>query len=143
MTHQLNRRNVLAAGAAAAGAATVAACSGNQGGGQNSAETPTVAPDTELAALGDIPVGQSITAKTPDGQDIIVSRPTQGSAKAFSATCTHQGCKVAPQGGELHCPCHGSTFDPKTGEARNGPAEAPLPAVPVRVSNGKITSGWQ
>jgi Rieske Fe-S protein len=89
-------------------------------------------------ALSDIPVGQAKSAKTPDGKDIVVARPTDTTAAAFSATCTHMGCTVQPTGADLKCPCHGSMFDALTGAVKKGPAAKPLPAVAVKVDKGQV-----
>ncbi|WP_216216378.1 Rieske (2Fe-2S) protein [Amycolatopsis aidingensis] len=155
MTAELHtRRTALTVGAATAGAVagTVAltAC-GSTGSGADQpqeqvgtgAETGTEPGSTPgggsqpLAALEDIGVGEA-KAVTMNGEDVIVSRPTGTTAAAFSAVCTHQGCQVQPDGAELRCPCHGSVFDARTGEVRNGPASEPLPKVNVRVQNGQI-----
>jgi Rieske Fe-S protein len=138
--HNPTRRHVLAAGTAAAGALAATACgSGTANIAPPPAAQPTPnAPNTPLAKLTDIPIGQAVKAKTPDGQDVIVARPTDNTAAAFSATCTHMGCKVNPQGTELHCPCHGSVFDATSGEVRHGPANKPLPPVKVTVANGQV-----
>jgi rieske iron-sulfur protein len=68
---------------------------------------------------------------------------------AFSAICPHAACLVsgwAAQACHLHCPCHGSEYDPMRGGAVvAGPARLPLPALPVRVTNGVVTvgaAGW-
>jgi rieske iron-sulfur protein len=62
---------------------------------------------------------------------------------AFSAICPHAACLVSgwvAQAGRLHCPCHGSEYDPMRGGAVvAGPAPLPLPALPVRVDNGVVT----
>ena len=94
-----------------------------------------------VRALTDIPVGQAMAAKTPDGTEIIVARTGDNAAAAFSAICTHQGCAVAPQGADLKCPCHGSVFDALTGAVKNGPAKKPLPSVNVKVQNGQVVTG--
>ncbi|GAB3477229.1 ubiquinol-cytochrome c reductase iron-sulfur subunit [Amycolatopsis cihanbeyliensis] len=154
MTAELHtRRTALTVGAATAGAVagTVAltAC-GSSDSGSNTPQDQTGtgtgtgtgagdAPsgDQPLAALEDIGVGEA-KAVTMNGEDVIVSRPDDTTAAAFSAVCTHQGCKVQPDGAELRCPCHGSVFDAGTGEVRNGPASEPLPKVNVRVQDGQI-----
>src|SRR5207248_9080402 len=92
--------------------------------------------------------GQAITkASIPVGggkifpdQKVVVTQPTAGDYKAFSAVCTHQGCIVATvQGGAISCACHGSRFDIATGDVLNGPATQPLPARTLTVSSNGIT----
>jgi Rieske Fe-S protein len=138
-----SRRTVLTTGAAIAGAAVgavaLSACSSSDskaGTGQ-----APIAAGTPLVALADVPVGQAKAAKAPDGSDVIVARPSESACAAFSAICTHQGCTVAPQGADLVCPCHGSVFNALTGEVKQGPANKPLPSVPVKVENGKVVTG--
>jgi Rieske Fe-S protein len=134
------RRNILAAGAATAGAVTVAACGSSQDSGSGQSGQPQAISSAPLAALADIPVGQAMPSKTPDGQDVIIARPAENTAAAFSAKCTHLGCKVVPQGSELHCPCHQSVFDAMTGAVRKGPAKEPLAPLPVQVMNGQVVT---
>ncbi len=65
---------------------------------------------------------------------MVVTQPTAGDFKAFSAVCTHQACTVGEVAdGVITCPCHGSQFDITTGEPRKGPATKPLPAKSVTV----------
>ena len=62
-----------------------------------------------------------------------------GDFVAYSAICTHQQCEVAYNNGQLACPCHGSVFDPASGaEVVNGPAQLPLPEIPVEVRGGEV-----
>lgn len=146
MTPEHTRRGALAVGALAA--VTLTACddsngTGDDNGGGYGAPKPQQPkrrrPDTPpLADLDDIPVGEAIKTQDADGQQLIVARPADREVAAFSATCTHLGCTVEPAGPELRCPCHGSTFDTLTGEVRNGPAERPLPARPVRLREDRI-----
>jgi Rieske Fe-S protein len=144
MTAELHtRRNILTTGAAVAGVAVgtvaLAACGSDSGSG--AAPAGPVAAGATLATLADIPVGESMTTKTADGQEIVVSRPTETTAAAFSAICTHQGCTVKAAGAVLNCPCHGSEFDALTGAVKKGPATSPLPAVNVKVADGKVVTG--
>ncbi|MEO6501116.1 MAG: Rieske (2Fe-2S) protein [Jatrophihabitantaceae bacterium] len=93
-----------------------------------------------LAKLSDIKVGEAISAKGPDGADIIITRPTETTVAAYSAICTHEGCTVSPAGKELDCPCHGSVFDLK-GAVMNGPARRPLDTVKVALSGDDVVAG--
>ncbi len=117
--------------AAAAPATSAASASGGSGGGSA----------TPLAQLSDIPVGEAIAAKD-NGKPIILTQPTAGVVKGFSAICTHMGCTVAPSsdGKELDCPCHGSKYNATTGAVIQGPAPKPLPAVAVKVVNGAVVA---
>jgi cytochrome b6-f complex iron-sulfur subunit len=133
------RRAVLI-GAGVLGAAALAGC-GSKSSGAAAGTTTTAgaaAPADALAEVSDIPVGGSIAAKDAANKPIILSQPTAGVVKGFSAICTHMGCTVAPNGKELDCPCHGSRFDAFTGAVLNGPATKALPAVPVTVSGGAV-----
>ena len=61
---------------------------------------------------------------------------------AYSAICTHLGCTVLPrlsEQGYIVCPCHGSVFDPAAAaRVVSGPANRPLPALPIEVSSGGV-----
>ncbi|QEO15792.1 Rieske (2Fe-2S) protein [Agromyces intestinalis] len=116
--------------------------SGGDGTGGGGAEAPgtDVAAGSEVAALADVPVGESISV-TIDGADALLAQPSAGVVAAFSAICTHQQCKVAPAGAELHCPCHGSRFDAATGEVLNGPALQPLTPIAVHLDGDRIVTG--
>ena len=135
MDSTVSRRAVLAVGVAGAGAAALAACSSNKKGSATKTSQPA---DKSVAKLADIPVGQAVSAKLPDGRPAIVARPTDSSVACFSAICTHMGCTVNPDGKELKCPCHGSVYDATTGAVKSGPAPKPLPKIAVHVANGDV-----
>jgi cytochrome b6-f complex iron-sulfur subunit len=142
MDSTVTRRAVLAAGTAGAGALALgglAACS--SGSGSPSAAKSAQQASTELAKLADIPIGQAVAAKLPDGSPAIVCQPAAGTASCFSAICTHLGCTVIPAGKELHCPCHGSVYEAATGAVISGPAPRPLPRIAVHVASGSVVSG--
>ena len=72
-------------------------------------------------------------------KDVVVTQPTAGDFKAFSATCTHQGCKVkSVTDGQIVCPCHGSRFAVADGAVVGGPAKRPLPAKTISVDGDSI-----
>jgi cytochrome b6-f complex iron-sulfur subunit len=73
------------------------------------------------------------------GSPAVLVHLDSGNFVAYSAVCTHQGCTVAYQNGQLACPCHGSVFDPANGaEVVAGPAPRPLPEIPVEVQGGEV-----
>ncbi|MCA1713266.1 MAG: Rieske (2Fe-2S) protein [Actinobacteria bacterium] len=133
-----DRRTVLRA-ACAGCAGLLAGCASSDAPAPALAESParggsSPAPLPPLVALGDLPVGSSVAAR---GR-VIVTRTSETEAVAFSAICTHQGCTVEPDSTSLGCPCHGSTYDPKTGAVLTGPARRPLDEVGVVVRNGGV-----
>lgn len=68
-----------------------------------------------------------------------VVRGTGEDVHAFAGYCTHHQCALEPEGPELSCPCHGSRFETAAGEVLRGPAEVPLPDVPVAVTGGRVS----
>jgi nitrite reductase/ring-hydroxylating ferredoxin subunit len=88
-------------------------------------------------AAADVPVGGGTILKD---EKVVVTQPTKGEFKAFTAICTHQGCTVGSvTGGEIVCPCHDSHFSITDGSALSGPASAPLAAKKVSVTGGRIS----
>jgi Rieske Fe-S protein len=73
------------------------------------------------------------------GQPAVLVHLQSGDFVAYSAVCTHQQCTVAYKNGQLVCPCHGSIFDAENGaEVVNGPAQRPLPEIPVKVQGREV-----
>ena len=95
---------------------------------------------TAKGAIGkatEVPVGGG---KIFSGDKVVVTQPTQGQYKAFSAICTHQGCPVSQiTGTDIECTCHGSKFSIKDGSVVQGPADKPLPELKVTVQGGEIS----
>ncbi len=56
---------------------------------------------------------------------------------AFSARCTHLGCKVRFQESEFRCPCHQGVFDIE-GKPKSGPVKEPLQRFAARVEKGQV-----
>ena len=91
---------------------------------------------TLLGAASDVPVGGGMVYTAAK---VVVTQPSKGEYKAFSAVCTHVGClcnQVAA--GTINCPCHGSKFKITDGSVVAGPAPAPLPAKTVTVTGGQV-----
>jgi Rieske Fe-S protein len=89
-----------------------------------------------LTSTSEIPVGGG---KIFDAQVVVVTQPTSGEYKAFSAVCTHMGCIVSKiSDGKIECPCHGSEYSVATGDVLRGPAPRPLAAKQIKVTGDSI-----
>ncbi|MFI6980576.1 Rieske (2Fe-2S) protein [Embleya sp. NPDC050154] len=130
-------RRILVCGAlVAAAGATLVACGGDDDGGDDDTKNTAPAGDKTLGAAADVPVGGG---KIYDDAKVVVTQPTAGDFKAFTAVCTHQQCLVANvAAGKINCTCHGSSFDASTGAVLGGPAPRPLAVKPIAVNNGQI-----
>lgn len=154
-----SRRAVVAAAGAAGLTAALAACGSDSDGGGGSAQSQadSSAPaksgsgggggkGAEGGADGAV-LGK--TSQVPEGggmvfpeQKVVVTQPAKGDFKAFSATCTHQGCQVKEvTGGTINCPCHGSKFAIADGSVKHGPATQPLPGAKITVAGDSIKLG--
>jgi Rieske Fe-S protein len=137
---ELSRRVVLrgAAGsavlfpllAACGGEASNASDTGSGGGATKGASGDV------LTGTADVPVGGG---EILDAQKVVVTQPSKGEFKAFSAVCTHQQCLVAQiTDGKIVCPCHGSQFSVEDGSVVGGPAPSPLPKVAIDVKGDRV-----
>jgi Rieske Fe-S protein len=134
-TGDASRRAVIG-GLVGAGVAVplLVACGSDGGSAEASGGTTSSGP---IGKTSEVPVG---SGKIFTSEKVVVTQPTKGDFKAFSAVCTHQGCVVAEIVGEdIDCKCHGSQFSIKDGSVVNGPATKPLPALKATVSGQDIT----
>jgi Rieske Fe-S protein len=140
-------RRTLLVSAGAAGLAT--ALSGCAAYGLDSAPTDAAnnagqsGPDqtapngATLASTSDIPVGGG---KVLADQKIVVTQPTAGTFRCFTAVCTHAGCIVGDVSeGTINCPCHGSRFKVADGTVADGPAKKALAAIAIKVTGDAIS----
>jgi Rieske Fe-S protein len=118
-------------GTTAAGTTPAAPAAPAGGGGASSAAVASA-----LTPTSQVPVGGG---KIFPGPKVVVTQPTAGDFKAFSAVCTHAGCIVNQiSNGTIDCPCHGSQYSITTGDVLAGPAPKPLPAMQIKVSGDSI-----
>jgi Rieske Fe-S protein len=108
---------------------------GSSGGGSKVTQTQG---GQAIARTSEVAPGSAVEFKD-SGQPAVLVHLQSGDFVAYSAVCTHQRCKVAYRNNQLACPCHGSVFNPASGaEVVNGPAQRPLPEIPVEVRGGEV-----
>ncbi|WP_183098156.1 Rieske (2Fe-2S) protein [Nocardioides pelophilus] len=118
-----------------------------------SSSTPSSAPRTsgaaepESSAASSAPAGEGIaTSEVPVGgglvlsdEQVVITQPTAGDFRAFTAVCTHAGCLVARVSTEIECDCHSSRFSIEDGSVVGGPAPSPLAEADFEVTGDRIT----
>jgi Rieske Fe-S protein len=144
----ISRQKVLLGAGLGLVTAVVAACStsGNKPEATSASSATTAAPPASgapaapaanvIAKTADVPVGSGVIV-----DKVVVTQPSAGVFKGFSAKCTHAGCtlnKVAD--GTIDCPCHGSKFN-LDGSVANGPATKPLDVENITVQGDSIVLG--
>jgi len=147
----ISRQKVLLGAGLGLVTAVVAACTtyGKKPEAAGESSTTTAAPATPPASGGPAAPAANAIAKTADVPvgsgvivgEVVVTQPSAGVFKGFSAKCTHAGCtvnKVAD--GTIDCPCHGSKFN-LDGSVANGPATKPLETQAVTVQGDSIVLG--
>jgi Rieske Fe-S protein len=139
-----SRRAALTALGATAAIGATAAAGALSGCTTYGTRTTSTAPTTHttlggpvtLGTTSEIPVGGG---KVFTGKEVVVTQPTKGVFKCFTAVCTHQGCLVNDvSGGTINCPCHGSKYSIKDGSVVVPPAPRPLAAEPITVNGDSI-----
>jgi len=139
-----SRRTVLLGVGGVGTVAAIAACgstssSGGGSGNGDSGNGGTSTASKDLGATSAIPVGGG---KIFADQLVVVTQPTAGAFKAFTAVCTHMGCTVNHvSDGLITCPCHGSQYSITDGAVKQGPAPRPLAPKQITVANDQITLG--
>ena len=145
----ISRQKVLLGAGLGLVTAVVAACStyGKKPEAAGESSTTTAAPPASggtaaapaanvIAKTADVPVGSGVIV-----DKVVVTQPTAGVFKGFSATCTHKGCTVDKiADGTIDCPCHGSKFN-LDGSVAKGPAQKPLEVQAIAVEGDSIVLG--
>jgi Rieske Fe-S protein len=139
----VERRTVLQVSGVLAVGGVLAACGANAGseaaGSSAGAASGAGGPSgdgTAIAMVGEVPVGGGVVN---DEVAIVVTQPADGSIKAFTAVCPHQGCLVSEVvDNEIICPCHDSRFSALDGAVLQGPATEGLAAASVVVQGDSI-----
>lgn len=150
------RRTVLVGVGAIGATAVLAACgsenganTGSTGTGSGANDAPLPAGSAEpgggtsnggggktLVAAADVPTGGGVIKG-----DLVITQPSEGTFKAFSKACTHQGCDVSKiDNGAIICTCHNSKFSIEDGSVQSGPAKKPLEETKVALDGDDIVT---
>ncbi|MBQ1084578.1 Rieske (2Fe-2S) protein [Nocardiopsis sp. B62] len=141
---EVTRRSVFGVAGGGAVVGVVTACGGSEGGGgggggydeQGPDDTDQDGLDAPIATTDEIPVGEGAILSE---HEVVVTQPEEGTFRAFSTACTHEGCPVDQVvDGQIQCPCHGSRFSIEDGSPTEGPAQSPLEEVRIRVDGDSI-----
>jgi 3-phenylpropionate/trans-cinnamate dioxygenase ferredoxin subunit len=92
-----------------------------------------------IATLADL-VQDDVTTFVVNGQAIAVAR-VGNAIYALDDECSHSACPLSEgiiEGQNIICPCHGSEFDLKTGEALSLPADEPVACYAVKVEGEDV-----
>jgi Rieske Fe-S protein len=143
---ETTRRGMLAGVGLAGLAGPLAGCSGGSASTPNATASSSGAAGGSgqaagrggaLTSTGAIPVGGG---KIFVSERVVVTQPSRGQFKGFSAVCTHMQCIVDQiANGTINCPCHGSKFSITDGHVVAGPAPSPLPAQSLKIQSDQIS----
>jgi len=143
---ETTRRGMLAGVGLAGLAGPLAGCSGGSASTPNATASSSGAAGGSgqaagrggaLTSTGAIPVGGG---KIFVSERVVVTQPSRGQFKGFSAVCTHMQCIVDQiANGTINCPCHGSKFSITDGHVVAGPAPSPLPAQSLKIQTDQIS----
>jgi nitrite reductase/ring-hydroxylating ferredoxin subunit len=93
-----------------------------------------------VIASADLAEGQPTTVTVDEVELLLLRRGA--TVYAVVNHCTHRGCPLNegefPDESTVVCPCHGSTFDLRTGAILHGPATSPAPAYLTRMRDDQI-----
>jgi thiosulfate dehydrogenase (quinone) large subunit len=110
--------------------------------GSSTTTTSGGLPGTAIGSASAVPVGGAARFTVPSSGDPgLVLQPTSGTYAAYDAVCPHAGCTVgwSHAADLIVCPCHGSEFNPDTGDVVRGPAPHGLKVLDVKVApNGQL-----
>jgi Rieske Fe-S protein len=161
-TDKISRRTLGGLAAAGVGVPLLAACSSDDSGTASdptgssssapaSSSGSTSSPPSETATSESSPAGgDDVLTSTSDievgggaifaDEKVVVTQPSEGEFKCFTAVCSHQGCLVSSvSDGTINCDCHGSKYSIENGDVEEGPATFALAEEPITVSGDQIS----
>ncbi len=151
MAKQIERRQVLTAGAAGVAIVGLAACSSSDSAAPTEEELATSMPSSApaskvVAKTTDVPVGTVFKFTDPNsGMPAYLLQPAAGTYIAYSSKCTHQSCVVDafPEANAFKCACHGAKFDLATGAPDEATSKSltatPLAKIALTIEGDQIS----
>jgi 3-phenylpropionate/trans-cinnamate dioxygenase ferredoxin subunit len=88
-----------------------------------------------VSVADELPVGEMRSLRAGN-REVLLARLGDG-YHVVDDTCTHERCSLGDgllEDDVVECPCHGATFDLRTGAALILPATKPLRVYPVRTT---------
>ena len=136
------RESLMVAGVAVAGTAGLTACGVEHRAmpstRQRRVRGAASRGEREPSPQADIPVGGG---KVFDALKVVITQPTAGDFKAFSAICTHQGCTVngVSRTASSSAPATARPSTSRPARSRRARRRRPLPTKSVTVGSDGIT----
>jgi nitrite reductase/ring-hydroxylating ferredoxin subunit len=90
-------------------------------------------------SINDVKPGEMKQGKV-DGKRVLIVN-LNGKFYAIGDVCMHMGCSLsngALNGETVICPCHGSTYNVRTGNIVRGPTTKPEPTFEVKADGDKL-----
>jgi nitrite reductase/ring-hydroxylating ferredoxin subunit len=159
-TELLTRRRMTGLAVAGGSVAFLAACGADDESATDTSSSPSASSSESSGSSGSASTAPSESASADGGaagftttadievgggtifadEEVVVTQPTAGDFKCFSAVCTHQGCLVSSvEDGAIICSCHNSHFSIEDGQPESGPAGSPLESVDITVTGDQIS----
>ena len=95
--------------------------------------------ETGIASIKDLSKGKMVGI-IQNGMSVLVAN-LNGEYFSIGNICTHMGCHLSDgtmKGENVECPCHGSTFNLRTGAVVRGPAAVPEPSYRLKIEDDKV-----
>jgi nitrite reductase/ring-hydroxylating ferredoxin subunit len=93
----------------------------------------------KVASVKDLESGKMMSVEVADKEILLTN--FVGEFYAIGNRCTHMSCMLSDgtlDGDKVHCVCHGSVFDVKTGSVVKGPAKISEPSFKVKVEGDQV-----
>ena len=136
----ISRRGVIASAVGVSAVAALSACSTEVSDltSTPAPETPVTTAPVAVAKTSDIPIGSGKKFDV-EGVPILITQPTAGEFRGFSAVCTHAGFVMTNMANsEIKCDNHGAVYSADDGSVLSGPAPRALGKVTVTVEGDDI-----